>query len=82
MNNRILFGILSILNAYGIPSFMNGYISQGILRIVITLVGTILAGIPGIILLVLGVINCIKILQMTDEQFEAEKANFGAKLFG
>ena len=83
MNNRVLFGVLSILfNAYGIPSFMNGYIAQGILRIAITLVGSILAGIPGLILFILGLINGIKILQMNDEQFEAEKANFGAKLFG
>lgn len=80
MNNRTLFGVLSILfNQLGVPSFMNGYVAQGIIRLVLTF---FTFGIGAAVLFIIGLINGIKILQMTDAQFEAEKANFGAKLFG
>lgn len=80
MNNRTLFGVLSILfNSIGVPSFMNGYILQGVLRIVLSLCTL---NIGAIIFFIIGLINGIKILQMSDAEFEAQKANFGAKLFG
>ena len=54
MNNRTLFGVLSICTL----------------------------NIGAIVFFIIGLINGIKILQMSDAEFEAQKANFGAKLFG
>ena len=39
MNNRVLFGIMMIIfNSYGVPSFMQGQVKTGILRIVLAFV--------------------------------------------
>lgn len=71
MNNRILFGVLTlILNCYGITCFMAGRVKDGILRIVL---GVVTCGILAIVNEIFGIILGIKILKMTDEEFEAQK---------
>ena len=69
--NKITFGILTILfNCIGVPCFIQGRKSEGIKRIVF---GIITCGIIMIINEIKGIILGIKILTMTDEEFEAQK---------
>ena len=71
MNNKTLFGIMMILfNSYGVPSFMQGQVKTGILRIVLAIVT---CGIIGIINVIKGIILGIQILKMTDEEFAEKK---------
>ena len=73
MDNRILYGIMTIIfNAYGVPCFMQGKVGAGILRIVL---GCVTFGVISTINAILGIILGIKILCMSDEEFEANKAN-------
>lgn len=72
MNNKTLFGIMFIVfNSVGVPCFMQGKVKTGILRIVL---GVVTCGVIGIINEIKGIITGIKILKMTDEEFEAVKA--------
>ena len=75
MDNRVLYGILTLLlNAYGVPAFMQGYTKTGILAIVF---GVVSCGIVAIINEIKGIIMGIKILTMTDEEFAAaDKTTF------
>ena len=71
MDNRVLFGIMTIIfNSIGVPCFMAGKTKAGILRIVLAYVS---CGVIGIINLVKGIILGIKILKMTDEEFAEQK---------
>jgi len=74
MNNKTLFGIMMILfNSYGVPSFMQGQVKTGILRIVLAIVT---CGIIGIINVIKGIILGIQILKMSDEEYAAKKGTF------
>ncbi len=69
--NKIVFGIMTILfNSIGVPCFMAGKAKAGILRIVF---GIITCGIIGVINEILGIIQGIKILCMSEEDFQANK---------
>ena len=71
MNNKILFGIMCIIfNSYGVPCFMQGNVKTGILRIVLCIVT---CGILGLVNAIMGIILGIKVLKMTDEEYEAVK---------
>lgn len=72
MENRVLVGVLTILfNHIGVPCFMQGQVKTGVLRIVL---GIVTLGIVAIINVVKGIILGIKILKMTDEEYnEARK---------
>lgn len=76
--NKTVFGILAILfNGLGVPSFLVGNTKQGILHIVLV-VGLSWCGIGeifGIIFFVYGILAGVKALQMSDAEFEKEKAN-------
>ena len=72
--NKTVFGILTILfNAIGVPCFIAGKTKAGIIRIILDVVldvvciGFIFATINGII----GIIQGIKILCMSNEDYEA-----------
>ena len=72
MDNKIVFGIMCILfNSIGVPCFMQGRVSTGILRIVL---GVVTCGIIGIINEIQGIILGIQILKMSDEEFQEKKA--------
>ena len=76
MNNKILFGIMCIIfNSYGVPCFMQGQVKTGILRIVL---GIVTCGIIGIINVIQGIILGIKVLKMSDEEFEEKKYTLSA----
>ena len=73
MDNKILFGIMCILfNAIGVPCFMQGKTKTGVIRLVlavIPVVGQVMSVING----VMGIILGIKVLQMSDEDYAAQK---------
>ena len=73
MDNKVLFGIMCILfNSLGVPCFMQGKTKTGILRIVLSIIpiaGQVIAAINGIMGIILG----IKVLQMSEEDFAAQK---------
>ena len=71
MDNKILFGIMTLIfNAYGVPCFMAGKVKAGVLRIVLGIVSFgVIATINGI----MGIIQGIKILTMSEEQYQALK---------
>lgn len=67
--NKTVFGILTILfNEIGVPAFMTGNVKGGILAIIL---GIVTCDIVFIINFIKGIIAGIKILKMTDEEFEA-----------
>ena len=69
MDNKILFGILTLLlNSYGVPNFMAGDVKSGILKIVL---GCVTCGVIAIINTIQGIITGIKILTMSDADFAA-----------
>ena len=73
MDNRILYGIMTIIfNSVGVPCFMQGKIKAGILRIVL---GMVTCGVIVTINEIMGIILGIKILCMSEEEFQANKEN-------
>ena len=69
MENRVLFGIMTLIfNSYGVPCFMQGNVKAGILRIVL---GVVSCGVIGTINTIFGIIQGIKILCMSDEEYAA-----------
>ena len=73
MDNKIVFGIMCIIfNSVGVPCFLQGHVKAGILRIVLSVVT---CGVIGVINEIMGIIQGIKILCMSDEEFAANKEN-------
>ena len=62
-----------IFNSYGVPCFMQGKVDVGVKRIIF---GVITCGVIAIINMVKGIILGIKILKMSDEEYEAKKGTF------
>ena len=77
LDNKILYAVLTILfNHIGVPCFIQGKIKDGIIRIVLCVVT---CGILGTVNMIIGIINGIKIFQMSDEEYAAKKSEL---LFG
>ena len=69
MDNRVLFGVMTLLfNSIGVPCFMQGKTKAGVLRIVLYFVTF---GIVGTINGIMGIVQGIKILCMSDEDYAA-----------
>ena len=69
MDNRVLYGILTILfNQIGVPQFMQGYTKTGILYIVL---GFLTCSVMFYVNAIMGIIQGIKILTMSDEEYAA-----------
>lgn len=67
--NKTVFGILTILlNQLGVPAFITGNVKGGILAIVL---GFVTCGVIAIINAIMGIIGGIKILTMSEEEYEA-----------
>ena len=72
MDNKVLFGVMCIIfNSLGVPCFMQGRVSTGILRIVLAVVT---CGVIGVINEIMGIILGIKVLKMSDEEYAEQKA--------
>lgn len=66
-NDKVLFGVMTIIfNSIGVPFFMRGFKSNGIKRIVLSIVT---CGVMGVVFEIKGIIGGIKILQMPDEDY-------------
>ena len=73
VKNKVLFGIMTIIfNCYGVPDFMQGNVGKGIGKICLTV---FTCGIGGIVLEIKGIIAGIKILKMSEEDYEAAYLN-------
>ncbi len=71
MDNKVLFGVMTIIfNAVGVPCFMAGKVGAGVLRIVL---GIVSFGVIWTINGIMGIIQGVKILTMSEEQFQATK---------
>ena len=69
MDNKILFGIMTIIfNSIGVPCFMQGKIKAGVIRIIL---GAITFGVVSFINEIMGIVQGIKILCMSDEEYAA-----------
>ncbi len=73
MQNKILFGIMTLVfNAVGVPQFMQGETGKGIGHICLSV---FTCSIGAIILEIKGIIDGIKILKMSDEEYAATYLN-------
>lgn len=71
MENKTVFAILCILfHQLGVNCFLQGDTKTGIIRIALSL---LTCGVCAVILWVMGVILGIKVLQMSDEEYAAQK---------
>ena len=69
MDNKILYGIMTIIfNSIGVPCFMQGKVKAGVIRIILA---AVTFGVIGFINEIFGIIQGIKILCMSDEEFAA-----------
>ena len=76
MDNKTLFGIMCIIfNSYGVPCFMQGNVSTGVLRIVL---GVVTCGVIAVINLVKGIILGIEVLKMSDEEYAEKKGTLSS----
>ena len=74
MDNRIVFGVMCIVfNHIGVPCFLQGKVKRGVWRIIANLIY-----VPTIINVVKGIILGVKVLKMTDEEYEQRKGNLDA----
>jgi len=69
-DKRIAAGICGILlGGLGIHKFIMGYTNEGIIMLVIQIVGWFLCGIPSLVISVIGLIEGIMYLTKSDEEF-------------
>ena len=69
MENKVLFGVMTIIfNSIGVPCFMQGKTGAGVLRIVL---GVVTFGVISTINGIMGIVQGIKILCMSDEEYAA-----------
>lgn len=79
-SDRVVFGIMCIIfNSIGVPCFMRGRASDGILRIIL-MCATF--GVIGVINGIKGIIWGIRILNMSEEEYQLKKNLFGRGVFG
>jgi TM2 domain-containing membrane protein YozV len=71
-DKKMVSGILAILlGALGIHKFYLGYKKEGIIMLVVSVVGSPLCGIPPMIVGIVGLVEGILYLTKTDEEFVA-----------
>ncbi len=69
-DKRVAAGICGILlGGLGIHKFILGYTNEGVIMLVIQIVGWFLCGIPSIVVSVIGLIEGIMYLTKSDEEF-------------
>ena len=68
--NKIAAGLLAILLGWlGIHKFIMGYTTEGVIMLVVSLVGFFICGIPTFVMGIIGLIEGIMYLTKSDEDF-------------
>jgi len=71
-NKKILAGILAIvLGGFGVHKFILGYSKEGIIMLIVSIVGWFLCGIPSMLVWIVGLIEGIIYLTKSDQEFYA-----------
>lgn len=69
-DKKLVAGLLAILlGAFGVHKFYLGYQKEGIIMLVIGIVGFFLCGIPTVVVSIIGIIEGILYLTKPDEEF-------------
>ena len=69
-DKKIAAGIVAILlGGLGIHKFILGYTNEGVIMLVVQIIGWFLCGIPSIVVSVIGIVEGIMYLTKTDEDF-------------
>lgn len=69
-DKKVVAGICGILlGGLGIHKFILGYTNEGVIMLVVQIVGWFLCGIPSIVISVIGLIEGIMYLTKSDEEF-------------
>ena len=71
-SKKILAGIMGILfGAFGVHKFVLGYTAEGVIMLVVSVVGFILCGVPTAVMAIIGLIEGIIYLTKSDDEFNA-----------
>ncbi|NBP49752.1 MAG: TM2 domain-containing protein [Actinobacteria bacterium] len=71
-SKKILAGIMGILfGAFGVHKFVLGYTAEGVIMLVVSVVGFILCGVPTAVMAIIGLIEGIMYLTKSDDEFNA-----------
>jgi TM2 domain-containing membrane protein YozV len=69
-SKKTLAGIMGILfGAFGVHKFVLGYTAEGVIMLVLSVVGFILCGIPTAVMAIIGLIEGIIYLTKSDDEF-------------
>lgn len=69
-NKKMLAGLLAIfLGGFGVHKFILGYQKEGVIMLVVSIVGWFLCGIPTMLVWIIGLIEGILYLTKSDEEF-------------
>lgn len=69
-SKKIAAGICGILlGSFGVHKFILGYSTEGVIMLVVWLVGLVLCGIPSLVIQVIGIVEGITYLTKSDEEF-------------
>ena len=81
-SKKILAGIMGILfGAFGVHKFVLGYTAEGVIMLVVSVVGFILCGVPTAVMAIIGLIEGIIILRTDDDEFALTYINGKKKWF-
>ncbi len=69
-DKKVLAGVLGIvLGGLGIHKFVLGYTTEGVIMLVVSLLGWFLCGIPSIVMAIIGIVEGIMYLTKSDQEF-------------
>jgi TM2 domain-containing membrane protein YozV len=72
VSKRIIAAILALLvGSLGIHKFFTGYTKEGVIMIVVTVLGSMLFGLGPLAMWIIAIIEGINYLKMSDDEFEA-----------
>lgn len=64
-----------VLGTLGIHKFYLGYKTEGLIMLLVSIIGGLCAGIGTIVMLVISIIEAVKYVTLTEEDFEARYVN-------